>query len=70
MRSWDDIPYGLCILKAALKEKYNINVAGEGGEFESLVINGPIFKKKLEIKQTETIMENEFTGVYLIKSIK
>lgn len=32
-----------------LKEKYKINPAGEGGEFESLVINCPLFKKNLEI---------------------
>ena len=33
-----------------LKNKYNINPAGEGGEFESLVINCPLFKKKLDYK--------------------
>ncbi len=53
-----------------LKEKYKINIAGEGGEFESLVIDGPIFKKKLVIKDAETIMENEYTGIYKIKEVK
>ena len=33
-----------------LQEKYKINPAGEGGEFESLVINCPLFKKKLNFK--------------------
>jgi diphthine-ammonia ligase len=33
-----------------LKEKYKINPAGEGGEYESLVINCPLFKKGLKIK--------------------
>jgi len=28
-----------------LEEKYKINVAGEGGEFESFVLNCPLFKK-------------------------
>jgi len=32
-----------------LKEKYKINPAGEGGEFESFVINCPLFKRKLKI---------------------
>jgi len=32
-----------------LQEKYKINVAGEGGEFESFVINCPLFKKKLKV---------------------
>ncbi len=30
-----------------LKKKYSINTAGEGGEFETLTLNGPIFRKKL-----------------------
>ncbi|MBU1136032.1 MAG: diphthine--ammonia ligase [Nanoarchaeota archaeon] len=33
-----------------LKKIYKINPAGEGGEFESFVINCPLFKKKLKIK--------------------
>jgi len=33
-----------------LQEKYGINVAGEGGEFESFVLNCSLFKKKLIIK--------------------
>ena len=31
-------------------EKYKINPAGEGGEFETLVLNCPMFKKRLELK--------------------
>lgn len=34
----------------ALSEKYKINPAGEGGEFESLVVDCPLFKKKLSFK--------------------
>ena len=32
-----------------LKEKYKVNVAGEGGEYESFVVSCPLFKKKLEV---------------------
>jgi len=32
-----------------LNEKYKINPAGEGGEFESLVLNCPLFKKRLKV---------------------
>jgi len=35
-----------------LRKKYLINEAGEGGEFESLVLNGPIFKKRLVLDET------------------
>jgi diphthine-ammonia ligase len=33
-----------------LKEKYQINPAGEGGEFETFVLNCPLFNEKLKIK--------------------
>ena len=32
-----------------LAEKYKLNPAGEGGEFESLVLNCPLFKRKLRV---------------------
>lgn len=34
-----------------LYDKYNINPAGEGGEFETFVLNCPLFAKKLEIRE-------------------
>ena len=33
-----------------LEEKYKINPAGEGGEFETFVLNYPLFKKSLKVK--------------------
>jgi len=33
-----------------LQKKYQINPAGEGGEFETLVINCPMFKSRLKLK--------------------
>lgn len=33
-----------------LQKKFLINPAGEGGEFESLVVNCPLFKKELNLK--------------------
>ena len=34
-----------------IRRKYLINEAGEGGEFETLVLDGPIFKKKLVLDE-------------------
>ncbi len=34
-----------------LYQKYKINFAGEGGEYETLVLNGPSFKKRLIIRE-------------------
>ena len=53
-----------------LNKKYKINVAGEGGEAESLMIDGPIFKKRLEVKKAEVVMENDYTGIYQIKKVE
>lgn len=41
-----------------LKEKYKINPAGEGGEFESLVISCPLFNKQhIKIKDIKLVGE-------------
>jgi diphthine-ammonia ligase len=42
-----------------LNERYKINPAGEGGEFESFVINCPLFQKELKIKSFEDFKEGE-----------
>jgi len=38
-----------------LQEKYDINPAGEGGEFETFVVNCPLFEKKIKIIDREII---------------
>jgi len=40
------------------KKKYKINPAGEGGEYESFVYGGPIFKKEIIIKDYKTEYKN------------
>ena len=45
----------------------NVSAIGEGGETESLVLDCPLFKKKIEIKEFEVKMENECTGQYIVK---
>jgi ABC transporter with metal-binding/Fe-S-binding domain ATP-binding protein len=37
-----------------LNKKYQINPGGEGGEFESFVLNCPLFSRKLEINEKKT----------------
>ncbi len=53
-----------------LNDKIGLNVAGEGGEFESLVTNCPLFKKKIEIVKAERKMSSEFVGKYIINKAK
>ncbi|MDD3178362.1 MAG: diphthine--ammonia ligase [Candidatus ainarchaeum sp.] len=53
-----------------LNKKYGFNVAGEGGEFETIVLDSPDFKKKIKVIDYKINLENEFTGEIEIKKIK
>lgn len=53
-----------------LHKKYALHIAAEGGEYESLVVDCPLFKKRINIEKADIIMENENTGVYLIRKVK
>jgi len=51
-----------------LNKKYGVHIAGEGGEYETFVVDAPIFKKKLIIEKSRKIIEN-LNGVLLIDSV-
>jgi asparagine synthase (glutamine-hydrolysing) len=53
-------------------KKFGISICGEGGEYESLVLNCPLFKKRLEILVDKIEMEqgSENTGIYRIRKAK
>ncbi len=53
-----------------LHEKYKVHIGLEGGEGETIVLDGPIFKKRLEIVSAQNVMENECTGHYVIKEVR
>jgi len=53
-----------------LRDKLGSNVAGEGGEFESLVLDCPLFKKKLVIEDFEIIEDAENSARMVIKKAK
>ncbi len=48
-----------------LHQKNQLNIAGEGGEFESAVLDCPLFKKEIQLKSTE-ILEEQKTAAQLI----
>ena len=52
-----------------LNEKYQISLVGEGGEYESLVLDAPIFKKRIKILESEASYENN-SGILIIKKAK
>ena len=49
-----------------LNEKIGLNVAGEGGEFESFVTDGPMYHKRIEIREMEVIERDEYTAKVVI----
>lgn len=54
---------------AKLQKKYGVNPSGEGGEYESFVVDAPFFKKRIEPVEAEKIWEGT-NGYLLIKKAK
>ena len=50
-----------------INKKIGINVAFEGGEAETLVLDCPLFKKSIEVKDSRIIMESECCGRFDVK---
>ena len=50
-----------------LEKEYKINVAGEGGEFETLVIDSPIHKKKIKLVETEKEYKDHHGTLKILK---
>ena len=53
-----------------LNEKIGMNIAGEGGEFETLMVDGPIFKKRIIIIDSEIEIEKNHIAYFHIKEAK
>lgn len=51
-----------------LHDRYQFHVCGEGGEFETLVLDCPIFKKRLVLDDIEVVEAEDGTGELLIRS--
>ena len=49
-----------------INEKYQVNIAFEGGEAETLAIDGPIFKKRIKILKDKKEWHLD-SGVYIIE---
>ncbi len=50
-----------------LNKRLGLNIAGEGGEYESLVIDCPLFKKKIVVEKAELVAQGENTAHFVIK---
>ena len=43
-----------------IKKLLNVDMCGENGEYHSLVVNGPLFKKRLEVTKSEPVSRNGY----------
>ena len=53
----------------SLSEKYGVNITGEGGEYETLVVDAPDFLEKIKIIEAEKYWFQDH-GLYIIKNAK
>ena len=53
-----------------INKKLGLNIAGEGGEFESLVLDCPMFKKKIEIVRKSIKSESKNTAQMTVKKAR
>ena len=49
-----------------LNERYGVSLVGEGGEYETLVLDAPFFKRRIRLLQTEIIWE-DISGYLLVR---
>ena len=52
-----------------LRERYHISLVGEGGEYETLVLDAPLYRARLEILDYEVAWDG-YTGVLRVKSAR
>ena len=53
-----------------LKKKVGFQTAGEGGEFESLVLDSPLFQYEIKIIKSKKIMDSRHSGKLVIEEAK
>lgn len=52
-----------------LNRQHGVSLVGEGGEYETLVLDAPFFKKKIRIVEAEKIWKNQ-RGYFLVRKAK
>ena len=50
--------------------RYGFHVGGEGGYYDSFVLDAPTFSSKIMVEETEKVMEDSYSGHIVIKKLK
>jgi len=51
-----------------LEKKFGVNVCGEGGEFETLVLDGPTFRKRIVLTETRKVWGGQAGRLNILKA--
>lgn len=49
-----------------LNKRYGINISGEGGEYESFVLDGPIFRKRVQIVKASIVWDDKTGSGHMV----
>ena len=52
-----------------LNRRYHISLVGEGGEYETLVLDSPYFREKIHLVETEILWEKQSGYLLVNKAI-
>ena len=52
-----------------LNEKYGLHVAGEGGEYETLVLDAPLYRKRIVIEDSKKVWQGD-SGNLVVKEFR
>jgi predicted ATP pyrophosphatase (TIGR00289 family) len=52
-----------------LNKNFQVSLVGEGGEYETLVLDAPFFHKKIQLTETEKIWENQSGYLHIKKAV-
>ncbi len=51
-----------------LNRKYRVHIAGEGGEYETLVLDAPYYRKKINLLETEVVWMRDWGVMKVIRA--
>ncbi len=52
----------------ALHRKYRIHIAGEGGEYETLVLDAPYYKKRINLVEVENVWMGDYGVMKVVRA--
>lgn len=53
----------------ALSQRYGFHLGAEGGHYDTLVVDGPLFRRRLDILDAEPVMDTSCSGYLHVKKI-